>query len=62
MLEQNAHRLLMTVLGVIVLALIMAALFFVGHNPNDNADEDSTFFNQTTSGIVEQNQNRTPKY
>ena len=62
MLEQNTHRLAMTILGIIVLAMIIGGLFVAGFNPNDNADDDSSFFNQTSFGIVEQNENRTPKY
>lgn len=62
MLEQNAHRLMMSMLGVVVLGLIIGVLFVAGSNPNDNAKEDASFYEQTTESLAEQNQNRTPKY
>ena len=62
MLEQNTHRMAMTILGVIVLAMIVGALFVAGSNPNDNATDELSFFDQSNSGIVQQNEIRTHKY
>lgn len=62
MLEQNTHRLAMTILGIVVLAMVVGGLYVAGFNPNANAKDDTSLFHQTSFSIVEQNENRTPKY
>lgn len=61
MIEQNTHRLTMTILGIVVLGLILTALFAVGRNPND-VGGDGSFFEDVSANVFQQNQNRTPKY
>ena len=61
MIEQNTHRLTMTILGIVVLGLIITALFVIGGNPNDEGG-DGSFFGDVSSSQIQQNQNRTPKY
>lgn len=61
MIEQNTHRLAMTILGVVVFGMIVVALFVVGGDPNDEGG-DQSFFENVTENVFMQNQNRTPKY
>lgn len=61
MIEQNTHRLMMTILGIVMLGMIIAALFFVGRNPNDEGGNRS-FLEDVSANVYQQNQNRTPKY
>lgn len=62
MLENNMQRTGMTIIGIFVLAGLFGFLFVSGENVNSNAKEGIAFDEQTTQRIIEESENRTPKY
>lgn len=62
MLEQNIHRMMMTILGIVSLGMIVGGLYVAGMSMNNNARDDLSMYEQTRQTISKKNQLRTTKY